>query len=233
MGMDGGNMSSRINVAIDGPAGAGKSTVARKVAQQLGYVYIDTGAMYRAVAFAANRAGIPASGAARLAELMKTIEIALEPGPDGQLVRLNGEDITTGIRSREVTLQVSEIASHEAVRVKLVEMQRQLAAMKGIVMDGRDIGTTVLPNAEVKVFLIASVQVRALRRFQELSGIEAVPIEQLEKEIAERDRSDESREISPLTRAQDAVVVDSTELSIDQVVAVILDLCRTKTVEAK
>ncbi|WP_090574447.1 (d)CMP kinase [Paenibacillus sp. OV219] len=231
--MDGGNMSSRINVAIDGPAGAGKSTVARKVAQQLGYVYIDTGAMYRAVAYAANRAGIPASDAARLSELMTTVEIALEPGPDGQLVRLNGEDITTAIRSREVTLQVSEIASHEAVRMKLVEMQRQLAAMKGIVMDGRDIGSHVLPNSEVKVFLIASVQVRALRRFQELSGSEVVPLEQLEKEIAERDRSDESRQISPLTCAKDAVVVDSTELSIDQVVTVILDLCRTKTVEAK
>ncbi|AZN43715.1 (d)CMP kinase [Paenibacillus albus] len=231
--MDGGNMSSRINVAIDGPAGAGKSTVARKVAQQLGYVYIDTGAMYRAVAYAANRAGIPASDAARLSELMTTVEISLEPGADGQLVRLNGEDITTAIRSREVTLQVSEIASHESVRIKLVEMQRGLAAMKGIVMDGRDIGSHVLPNAEVKVFLIASARVRALRRFQELSGSEIVPLEQLEKEIVERDRSDESRQISPLTCAKDAVVVDSTELSIDQVVTVILDLCRTKTVEAK
>ncbi|SFS81852.1 cytidylate kinase [Paenibacillus sp. BC26] len=233
MDMDGGNNGGRINVAIDGPAGAGKSTVARRVAEQLGYIYIDTGAMYRAVALAANRAGVLPSDADRLAELVKTVDITLEPGTDGQIVRLGGENITTDIRSREVTLKVSEIASHEAVRLRLVEMQRKLAEAKGVVMDGRDIGTHVLPGAEVKVFLVASVQVRALRRYQELSEGELVPLEQLEQEIADRDRSDESREFSPLVRAKDAEVLDSTELTIDQVVAHILDLCRTKTAEAK
>ncbi|SDW31220.1 cytidylate kinase [Paenibacillus sp. CF384] len=233
MDMDGGNNGGRINVAIDGPAGAGKSTVARRVAAQLGYIYIDTGAMYRAVALAANRAGVLPSDGDRLAELVKTVDITLEPGPEGQIVRLGGENITTDIRSREVTLKVSEIASHEAVRLRLVEMQRKLAAAKGVVMDGRDIGTHVLPGAEVKVFLVASVQVRALRRYQELSESELVPLEQLEQEIADRDRSDESREFSPLVRAKDAEVLDSTELTIDQVVAHILDLCRTKTAEAK
>ncbi|RAP76896.1 (d)CMP kinase [Paenibacillus montanisoli] len=231
--MDGGNSGGRINVAIDGPAGAGKSTVARRVAEQLGYIYIDTGAMYRAVALAANRAGISPGDADRLAELVKTIDIALEPGADGQTVWLGGENVTAAIRTREVTLKVSEIASHEAVRMRLVEMQRKLAASKGVVMDGRDIGTHVLPDAEVKVFLVASVKVRALRRYQELSESELVPIEQLEQEIAERDRSDESRDISPLIRAKDAEVLDSTDLTIDQVVEHILDVCRTKTAEAK
>ncbi|MBM7564466.1 cytidylate kinase [Paenibacillus sacheonensis] len=233
MGMNGGSISGRINVAIDGPAGAGKSTVARKVAEQLGYIYIDTGAMYRAVAYAAIGAGITPDDSDRLGKLVQTLKIVLAPGGEGQTVWLNGENITAAIRTREVTLIVSQIASHEPVRLKLVELQRGLADAKGIVMDGRDIGTHVLPSAEVKVFLMASVKVRALRRFQELSGNAQVPLQQLEREIAERDRSDERREISPLICAKDAEVIDSTELSIDQVVALILDLCRTKTVEAK
>ncbi|QHT63880.1 (d)CMP kinase [Paenibacillus lycopersici] len=231
--MNGGSISGRINVAIDGPAGAGKSTVARKVAEQLGYIYVDTGAMYRAVAYAAIGAGIGPDDSDKLGRLVQTLRIELAPGSEGQTVWLNGENVTSAIRTREVTLIVSQIASHEPVRLKLVGLQRALADSKGIVMDGRDIGTHVLPGAEVKVFLVASVEVRALRRFQELSGDQAVPIEQLEREIAERDRSDERREISPLICAKDAEVIDSTELTIDQVVERILDLCRTKTVEAK
>lgn len=231
--MNGGSISGRINVAIDGPAGAGKSTVARKVAEQLGYIYIDTGAMYRAVAYAAIGAGITPDDSDRLGELVQTLQIALAPGTDGQTVWLNGANITAAIRTREVTLIVSQISSHEAVRLKLVDMQRNLADAKGIVMDGRDIGTHVLPDAEVKVFLVASVQIRALRRYRELSGDDIVPLEQLEREIAERDRSDEGREISPLICAKDAEVIDSTDLTIEQVVERILDLCRTKTVEAK
>ncbi|WP_219838809.1 (d)CMP kinase [Paenibacillus sp. R14(2021)] len=231
--MNGGSISGRINVAIDGPAGAGKSTVARKVAEQLGYIYIDTGAMYRAVAYAAIGAGVSPDDSDRLGQLVHNIDIKLAPGAEGQTVWLNGVNVTGAIRTREVTLIVSQIASHEAVRLKLVEMQRLLAESKGIVMDGRDIGTHVLPHAEVKVFLNASVQVRALRRFQELKESELVPLAQLEQEIADRDRSDERREISPLICAADAVVIDSTELTITQVVALILDLCRTKTVEAK
>ena len=225
--------NGRINVAIDGPAGAGKSTVARKVAEKLGYIYVDTGAMYRAVTLAANRSGIEPHESDRLKELVESIHICLKPGEHGQTVLLNEEDVTHAIRSRDVTLRVSQVASHQAVRTRLVDFQRELAALKGIVMDGRDIGTQVLPQAELKVFLIASVQVRALRRYQELKESERIPLNQLEQEIAERDRSDEKREISPLTCAKDAVVLDSTELTIDQVVALILDLSRTKLAEAK
>ncbi|UVI33617.1 (d)CMP kinase [Paenibacillus spongiae] len=222
-----------MNVAIDGPAGAGKSTVARKVAEQLGYVYIDTGAMYRAVTLAANRAGVDPDEPDRLGTLISGLDIRLEPGVNGQTVLLNGENVTEEIRSRDVTLRVSKVASHEAVRAKLVDLQRKLASAKGVVMDGRDIGSNVLPDAELKVFLTASVQTRALRRFQELTEDQKVPLAQLEQEIADRDRSDEQRVHAPLVRAKDAVVVDSTDLTVDQVVEVIIDLSRTKTAEAK
>ncbi|MFC5650838.1 (d)CMP kinase [Paenibacillus solisilvae] len=233
MSKNGVRYNGRINVAIDGPAGAGKSTVARKVAESLGYIYVDTGAMYRAVTLAANRSGIEPHESDRLKELVESIHIRLKPGVEGQTVLLNGEDVTQAIRTRDVTLRVSQVASHEAVRTRLVDIQRELAALKGIVMDGRDIGTQVLPQAELKVFLVASVQVRALRRYQELNENERIPLNQLEEEIAQRDHSDENREISPLTCAKDAVVLDSTELTIDQVVALILDLSRTKLAEAK
>ncbi|BBH21019.1 cytidylate kinase [Paenibacillus baekrokdamisoli] len=233
MSRSGESDSDRINVAIDGPAGAGKSTVARKVAEKLGYIYVDTGAMYRAVTLAANRLGIEPHESDRLKKLVESIHIRLKPVVDGQIVLLNEEDVTNAIRTREVTLRVSQVASHEAVRMKLVDMQRELASLKGIVMDGRDIGTQVLPQAELKIFLIASVQIRALRRYQELKENERIPLQQLEQEIADRDRSDEQREISPLSCAKDAIVLDSSELTIDQVVALILDLSRTKMAEAK
>ncbi|WP_183598697.1 (d)CMP kinase [Paenibacillus phyllosphaerae] len=222
-----------MNVALDGPAGAGKSTVARQVAKRLGYVYVDTGAMYRAVTLAAIRSGIRPDEADKLRELVASLEIALMPGPEGQVVLLNGEDVTEQIRTRDVTLSVSAVAANEAVRAKLVDLQRKMASERGIVMDGRDIGTHVLPDAELKVFLTASVQIRAFRRFQELKEEDRVPIEQLEREIAERDRSDEQREISPLICAKDAVVLDSSDMTIEQVVEAILDMSRTKMAEAK
>ncbi len=225
--------SSRMNIAIDGPAGAGKSTVARQVAEQLGFVYIDTGAMYRAVTLAAQRAGIKADEPGRLGELTHSLRIELEPGELGQTVKLNGEDVTSLIRSREVTLHVSSYAADESVRTVLAAMQRQLAARKGIVMDGRDIGSHVLPNAELKVFLTASVKERALRRYREIQGSQDISLDQLEKEIAERDRSDEQREISPLICASDAVVLDSTGMTINEVVHAIVNLSRTKLAEAK
>lgn len=233
MSKDGGQGIDRMNVAIDGPAGAGKSTVARKVAEQLGYIYIDTGAMYRAVTLAANRAGIGSGDCEALGELAAKLHIRLMPGEQGQIVLLDEEDVTEEIRTREVTLRVSEVASHEPVRIRLVELQRLLAADKGIVMDGRDIGSHVLPDAELKIFLTASVGIRALRRFKELGHDGGVTLEQLEQEIAARDHSDEQREVSPLVCASDAVVVDSSELTIDQVVALIVDLSRTKMAEAK
>nr|WP_148928743.1 (d)CMP kinase [Paenibacillus methanolicus] len=222
-----------MNVAIDGPAGAGKSTVARRVAGELGYVYVDTGAMYRAVTLAALRQGIEPDEADKLKALVASIRIELKPGEQGQTVYLNGEDVTEAIRSREVTLIVSPLAANESVRAKLVELQRTMASERGIVMDGRDIGTQVLPDAELKIFLTASVQIRAQRRYQELPEGQRIPLTQLEAEIAERDRSDEQREISPLICAKDAIVVDSSELTIDEVVAVIIDLSRSKLAEAK
>ncbi|MCM3627430.1 (d)CMP kinase [Paenibacillus glycanilyticus] len=225
--------SDRINIAIDGPAGAGKSTVARKVAEQLDYIYIDTGAMYRAVTLSAQRAGIEPRDGEKLAEHARTLDIRLAPGESGQAVFLNGEDITDLIRSREVTLAVSHIAANETVRELLGRLQRQLAERKGVVMDGRDIGSHVLPNAELKIFLTASVSERAQRRFKEIAGTQTITLEQLEQEIAERDRLDEQREISPLICAKDALVLDSTSMSIDEVAASIVKLSRTKLAEAK
>lgn len=225
--------SDRINIAIDGPAGAGKSTVARKVAEQLDYIYIDTGAMYRAVTLSAQRAAIVPQDSEKLSALAKTLEIKLAPGESGQAVFLNGENVTNLIRSREVTLAVSHIAANETVRELLGKLQRQLAASKGVVMDGRDIGSHVLPNAELKIFLTASVQERALRRYKEVSDTQSISLEQLEQEIADRDRLDEQREISPLICAKDAIVLDSTSMSIDEVAAAIVKLSRTKLAEAK
>ncbi|MFC4103749.1 (d)CMP kinase [Paenibacillus xanthanilyticus] len=225
--------TEKMNVAIDGPAGAGKSTVARRVAAELGYVYVDTGAMYRAVTLAALREGIAPDEADKLKALVASIRIELKPGERGQTVYLNGEDVTEAIRGRDVTLIVSPLAANESVRAKLVELQRAMASERGIVMDGRDIGTHVLPDAELKIFLTASVQIRAQRRYQELPAEQRIPLAQLEAEIAERDRSDEQREISPLICAKDAIVVDSSELTIDEVVAVIIDLSRSKMAEAK
>jgi cytidylate kinase len=225
--------SDRMNIAIDGPAGAGKSTVARRVAEQLGYVYIDTGSMYRAVTLIALRAGVSVEQLAKLADLVKSLEIELEPGERGQSVFVNGENVTALIRSREVTLQVSYFAANETVREVLGIMQRRLAERKGVVMDGRDIGSHVLPNAELKIFLTASVKERALRRYREIVDSQTITQEQLETEIAERDRLDEQREISPLVCASDAVVLDSTSMTIDEVIHAIVKLSRTKMAEAK
>ncbi|WP_028610508.1 (d)CMP kinase [Paenibacillus harenae] len=224
---------TRINIAIDGPAGAGKSTVARKVAEQLGYVYIDTGAMYRAVTLRARNAGITADQPAKLAELVRSLKIELEPGDQGQSVFVDGVDVTSQIRSREVTMQVSHIAANETVRDVLGQLQRSLAARKGVVMDGRDIGSHVLPDAELKVFLTASVKERAMRRHKEIADSQKITLEQLETEIAQRDKLDEQREISPLICASDAVVLDSTGMAIDEVIQAIVKLSRTKLAEAK
>ncbi|MGI2295785.1 (d)CMP kinase [Paenibacillus sp. GXUN7292] len=214
----------RINIAIDGPAGAGKSTVARMVAGQLNYVYIDTGAMYRAVTLMAQRSGIEANDTDALAKLVEQLRIVLMPGEKAQAVFVNGEDVTNQIRSREVTLQVSHYAAQESVRSMLGKLQREMAASKGVVMDGRDIGTHVLPDAELKVFLTASVQERALRRYNEIKESQPISLSQLEQEIAERDALDEKRAISPLTRAADALLLDSTGKSIEEVVEEIVRL---------
>lgn len=223
----------RINIAIDGPAGAGKSSVARLVAGQLGYIYIDTGAMYRAVTYSAHRSSIAANETESLRKLMGSIRIQLERGEHGQSVYVNGEDVTDKIRSLEVTRQVSHYAASGVIREVLSRMQRELASRKGVVMDGRDIGTHVLPDAELKIFLTASVQERALRRFKELRDDSGVTLEGLESEIAERDRLDATREISPLIKAADALELDSSGMTIQEVVDAIVQLSRTKLAEAK
>ncbi|WP_020616702.1 (d)CMP kinase [Paenibacillus daejeonensis] len=225
--------SDRINIAIDGPAGAGKSTVARTVAERLGYIYIDTGAMYRAVTLGICRNGIDVNSHADVAAAAASFDIVIRNDEGKQEVLLDGEQVTEEIRSREVNLLVSQVAANPAVRELLVDKQRRLALDKGVVMDGRDIGTKVLPEADLKIFLTASVEIRAERRFLEAGTTQQITLEQLRQEIAARDKMDQERAVSPLTRASDALVVDSSHLSIEQVVEHIIDLGRTKLAGAK
>jgi cytidylate kinase len=229
--------SPRINIAIDGPAGAGKSTVARLVAEALRYIYIDTGAMYRTVTLKALAEDLGFDDAGRVSRMAERLQIELLPGPRGQRVLVDGEDVSSRIRSLEVNRNVSHFAKIEGVRRRMAELQRRMALGKGVVMDGRDIGTHVLPDAELKVFLTASPRERALRRFKELGNDPGVTLEQLERDIADRDRIDEEREIAPLLRAADARLVDSTgrtaEQVADEIVGWGLAIARTISAEEK
>jgi cytidylate kinase len=218
----------KFNIAIDGPAGAGKSTIARLVANTLGFVYIDTGAMYRSVTWSILQAGLTPEQEPEIIAMTRSLDIRLEPGPMGQQVIVNGRDVTRDIRTLQVTSNVSQIARIAEVRQILTEKQKRLAVDKGIVMDGRDIGSHVLPDAELKVFLTASVKVRAERRYNETRDRPDVTLEQLELEIAARDRMDEQRETAPLIQAPDALLLDTTYLTIPLVVERILELCRTE-----
>lgn len=221
----GGIMDKRISIAIDGPAAAGKSTVAKIVAEGLEYIYIDTGAMYRALTYKAINNSTDLNNEAALMEILNDAAIELLPGKTGQIVLLDGTDVTNQIRTSEVTNNVSVVAAHEAVREEMVRRQQRFAERGGVVMDGRDIGTHVLPNAEVKVFLLASVEERAQRRHSE--NIEkGYPsnLETLMQEIAQRDKFDSEREVAPLRKAKDAVEIDTTSLSIQQVVDKIMKL---------
>lgn len=214
----------QIIIAIDGPAGAGKSTIAKKVAARLGYAYIDTGAMYRAVTLCFLRSGAPFSEevVTRDAETMD-LSFAYKDGVNR--VYVNGEEVTEAIRTLEVSRNVSRVSAVGGVRKAMVALQRKIGSRGGVVMDGRDIGTVVFPHAELKVFLTASVEERARRRYLELKEKgEDVDLEDLKKRIAERDHLDETREIAPLRKADDAVLVDSTTLSIDEVTAKIVAL---------
>ena len=186
------------------------------MAERFGYVYIDTGAMYRAVALAALRAGVHPGMVGELEKLVSGLDIRLEPGDAAQRVRLNGEDVTDEIRSREVTSVVPAYAAVPAVRARLVELQRAMAREGGVVMDGRDIGTHVLPDAELKIFMTASVRERARRRYEESGRAQGATLEMLEAEIAERDRQDASREIAPLVKAEDAIILDTTTLTAEE-----------------
>ena len=211
-------------IAIDGPAGAGKSTVAKIVAEKLGYTYIDTGAMYRGVAWKTLRDDKDAPDEAIL-RAVQGIDVRLACTESGTRVTVDGTDVTAEIRTPEVTHIVSRVAALGPVREKMVELQRAMAADGAVVMDGRDIGTNVLPNADVKIFLTASVEERARRRYDEMvaKGY-AVDFDELKDEIASRDKQDSERAISPLRQAEDAVLLDSTALSIDEVVARIMEL---------
>ncbi|MDQ0492036.1 (d)CMP kinase [Paenibacillus brasilensis] len=222
------SLNNKINVAIDGPAGAGKSTVARLVAKALSYVYVDTGAMYRAATWYMMCKEIPAENVEKVLQHVPELVIELVPDPAGQKVYCNGEDVTTIIRSMEVTSKVSQFSSIAGLRTRLTENQREMAARKGVVMDGRDIGTTVLPDAEVKIFMTASVQERASRRFKELNGADDITLEQLERDIAARDKFDEERDVSPLRCSEDAIVLDTTHLGIQDVVDTIVSYCMAK-----
>lgn len=219
----------KFNIAIDGPAGAGKSTIARLVADALGFIYVDTGAMYRAVTWRILQEGLDATRLKECIQLAGRIDIRLKPGEQGQLVYVDGEDVTGLIRSAEVTGNVSQVASIAEIRRLLTAKQKGMAESRGVVMDGRDIGSHVLPDAEVKIFLTASVRIRAERRFKEIHHLQPdMTLERLEQDIAQRDRMDEQREAAPLIQAPDAVLLDTTELTIPQVVDRILELCRVR-----
>lgn len=220
--------SRRIVVAIDGPSGAGKSTAGRALARRLGYTFIDTGAMYRALALKAARAGIDPGDAAALAALAQGARIELEDG--GRRVVLDGEDVSAAIRTREVSAGASRVSQHPAVRREMVARQRELGRAGGVVLDGRDIGTAVFPDADVKLYVDADPVRRARRRQRELeaAGLPADPA-QIEREIRARDHADMTRADSPLTRADDAVLVDTTDLTPEQVVEAMLSIVASRS----
>ncbi len=216
-----------VSIAVDGPAGAGKSSVSKAVAKELGFIYIDTGAMYRAAALYMIQCGIDPSDAENVNARLDEIDIRIEHAEDGQTIYLNGKDVTKAIRREEVSVGASNIAVNPEVRERLVAMQRKMAEKSNVIMDGRDICSTVLPNAQVKVFLTASVEERASRRYKELTekGVEC-DFEKIKKDIEYRDKNDSSRAVSPLKKTDDAVLVDTTELSFDEAVEKIKELAR-------
>lgn len=214
------------NIAIDGPAGAGKSTIAKVVAKKKGFVYVDTGAMYRTVALACYRKGVTATDEKKVVKICENIEISLDYVNDTQVVYLNGEDVSSLIRAEEIGNMTSAIAVYEPVRKILVEMQRKIASEKDVVMDGRDIGSAVLPNADLKIYLTASSKTRAERRHKELTekGVEC-NINDIERDIIERDYRDMHRDVSPLIQTDDAILIDSSDMTIGEVVERIIHLC--------
>lgn len=213
------------NVAIDGPAGAGKSTIARQVAKKEGFIYVDTGAMYRAMAYYMLQQGIDGGDSAAISKSCADADITLRYENGEQVVLLNGENVNGVIRTEEVSRMASVTSANPDVRVRLVQLQQKLAAANDVVMDGRDIGTCVLPNADVKVFLTASASVRANRRFLELQAKgETADLATIEADIIERDHRDMTREHSPLKQADDAVLLDSSDMTIEQVVETIMQM---------
>ena len=213
-------MPERLIIAIDGPAASGKSTTARLLARQLGYAYLDTGAMYRACALQAQRKGVDLGDERAVQSLLQDLDIRIEISGETNSIFLGSEDVTAAIRAPEISALASSISALPPVRHKMVELQRKLAASGGVILDGRDIGTYVFPNADLKFFLIASAEVRANRRWLELKskGIEADP-EQVLRELIQRDKNDSARALAPLSKASDAIEVDTSQMSVAAQVA--------------
>ena len=219
-------------IAIDGPAGAGKSTVAKKVAKELSFVYVDTGAMYRAMALYLLRKGVNREDPDEIGEACQNAEISIEYQNGEQIVLLDGENVNAHLRTEEVSAMASVSSAVPRVREKLLDLQRKLARTMSVVMDGRDIGTTILPDADVKIYLTASSLTRARRRYLEYQEKgEPCDLAEIQKTIEERDQRDMTREISPLCQAEDAVLVDSSELTIDETVEKILSVYHSKVSE--
>lgn len=219
-----------MNIAIDGPAGAGKSTIAKQVAKELGFIYVDTGAMYRAIAVYLIENNIPVENESIVGGSVADISIEIKYEDDAQQVYLNGRNVTGNLRTEAVGNMASKSSALPCVREKLLDIQKNLAASYDVVMDGRDIGTNILPNAELKIYLTASVEVRAKRRYDELvsKGETGVELDSIEKDIAQRDRQDMERKIAPLRRAENAVLVDSSDMTIDQVKEAIIGLAKER-----
>ena len=206
------------NIAIDGPAGAGKSTIAKIVAKEKGFIYVDTGAMYRAIAYHLLQNHVDVEDVERICEEAQKADVSIRYIDGEQVVLLNGENVNAYLRQEEVGNMASASSVHAKVREKMTELQRKLAAEQDVVMDGRDIGTVVLPNADLKIFLTASVEERAKRRFDERKAKGENPdLSAIEKDIAERDHRDMTREVAPLKQAEDAVLVDTTSMTIQEV----------------
>ncbi|MCI8326747.1 MAG: (d)CMP kinase [Lachnospiraceae bacterium] len=216
-----------FNIAIDGPAGAGKSTIAKELAKELGFIYVDTGAMYRAMALYFIKNKIDNKNEEEIARACKCVDITIRYENGEQQVFLNGENVNGSIRNEEVGNMASVTSGYSQVRTKLVELQQQLAKTENVVMDGRDIGTVVLPNAQIKIYLTASVETRAKRRYEELREKgQDCDLKQIEEDIEKRDYQDIHRENSPLKQAEDAVLIDSSHLSIEEVVGEIKKMIR-------
>lgn len=216
-----------MNIAIDGPAGAGKSSIAKLVAKKLNYVYVDTGAMFRTMALYFLNEGLDVTNEEIVTANCDNIEISIQYQEGEQHIFLNGVDVSTDIRKEEVGKNASVIAQYTAVRTKLLNLQRELAATNHVIMDGRDIGTVVLPQAECKIYLTASAHVRAKRRYKELTEKgESCQLEEIEKDIICRDEQDMKREIAPLRQAEDATLVDSSDMTIEEVVETICKLAK-------
>lgn len=223
------DISEIFNIALDGPAGSGKSTVAKILAKDYNILYLDTGAMYRACGLKALRLGVDTKDGAAVEEMLPSIDLKVEYKDGAQHTILDGEDVSTAIRENAVSMAASNISAHPCVRVKMVEMQREIAKSMSCVLDGRDIGSTVLPDAKYKFFITADSKVRAMRRFKELSERgETVDFDTLHEEIVARDKQDTEREFSPLICAQDAVLIDTSELDVEGVVAAIKSVIQSK-----